>query len=170
MGMPIRPLVLLVLVARTAVAAVAPGTPGSSKPSTDPHAAHAAPVVPAAQLPADDPALAEYGIYEKTAPRPRKTTPRRTQLPLQLKAGERVKPLPPQIKFPWRQQKSDETGWRSNPTTKGQRQRMSERKSQLKPCGSQPARQSLTSSRKRALVGVRDGAFKRRQRTAKPCD
>jgi hypothetical protein len=73
-------------------------------------------------------------------------------------------PNPLKIQFPWRQPKPDEAGWRSK------RQRMSERKSQPKSCGNQPVRQSLTSSRKRALAGVRNGAFKRRQRTAKPCD
>jgi hypothetical protein len=40
-----------------------------------------------------------------------------------------------------------------SPTTKGQQQRMRERKSQLKPCGNHPVRQSLTISRERALAG-----------------
>ena len=40
--------------------------------------------------PPQDPELAKYGIYEKTAPLPAETTPVATSLPLQLKRGDRI--------------------------------------------------------------------------------
>lgn len=40
--------------------------------------------------PPQDPALAQYAIYENTAPRPHSTTPVATALPLQLNKGDRI--------------------------------------------------------------------------------
>ncbi|MBM81021.1 MAG: hypothetical protein CMJ78_10565 [Planctomycetaceae bacterium] len=40
--------------------------------------------------PVRDPEFAKYGIYQRTAPRPKQASPVVTQLPLELKAGDRI--------------------------------------------------------------------------------